>query len=181
MAKAIWNGVTIIESDDITLVEGNAYFRIADIDPVILSESKTTRPTYCHWKGIAQYFDVTIDGETNVGGAWYYPEPYPQADVIRGRLAFWNGNEVTGAPAGTGLVEGEPRLDGKTGWEALCWLIKFSEDSVIEMEEITRVCGIAPDALEETWQVYDVQRYASRYKRALAGGGGEPWRLESVD
>ena len=26
MTKAIWNGATIAESDDIALVEGNAYF-----------------------------------------------------------------------------------------------------------------------------------------------------------
>ena len=173
MAKAVWNGTTIVDGDDIAHVEGNAYFRIEDVDPAILSKSTVTRPTYCHWKGIADYFDITIDGETNIGGAWYYAEPYPQAETIRGRLAFWNGVKVTGTPEGRGLVEGEPSLDGKTGWEALCWLIKFSEDDVISMEEITRVTGIKPKEMEEAWQIYDVQRYSTRYKRKLAGAVAE--------
>jgi uncharacterized protein (DUF427 family) len=69
MAKAIWNGVTIADTDDIAHVEGNAYFPLSAIDQQILSKSDETRATYCHWKGIAHYFDITVGGEANVGGA----------------------------------------------------------------------------------------------------------------
>jgi uncharacterized protein (DUF427 family) len=181
MAKAIWNGVTIAETDDIAHVEGNAYFPLSAIDKQILSESNETRPTYCHWKGIAEYYDITVDGETNVGGAGYYATPYQQAVIITDRIAFSKGVEITGVPEGRGLVEGEPLLDGKTGWEALCWLIKFSDAPIISMVEIEKVTGITEGEIEETWQIHDVQRYSARYKRALAGGKGEPWRLEMTD
>ncbi|NKB58855.1 MAG: DUF427 domain-containing protein [Alphaproteobacteria bacterium] len=180
MAKATWNGVTIAESDDIAVVEGNAYFPLSAVNPEYLAEDRETRPTYCHWKGIATYFNVTVGGETNAGAAWHYAAPYPQSAVIRDRVAFWNGVEVTGAPEGDGLVEGEPRLDGKTGWEALCWVIKFSEEPVISASAVEKVTGIAEHELAEAWQTYDVQRYARRYKRRLAGGNGVPLALEKV-
>ncbi len=181
MVKAVWNGVTIAESEDIEMVEGNAYFPFAAVKPGCLADDTETRATYCHWKGIATYFNVSVGGETNTGAAWHYREPYPQSAVIRDRIAFWNGIEIVGKPEGAGLVEGEPSLDGKTGWEALCWLVKFSEDPVISADQVEKVTGIAEGDLADAWQIYDVQRYASHYKRRLAGGEGAPLRLENSD
>ncbi len=177
MAKATWNGAVIAETNDFVFVEGNVYFPRSAIAMAYLSANEDIQPTYCHWKGIAKYFDVTVDGLTNSGGAWYYQEPYPQAAVIKDHIAFWNGIEMSGAPEGDGLVEGEPRLDGKIGWEALCWLIKFSKNDVISPEEIKKVTGVAEDKLADVWQIYDVQRYADRYQRDLVGGGDEPLRI----
>ena len=71
MAKATWNGATLAETDDIAHVEGNAYFPISAVNKQYLSESSETRQTYCHWKGIAEYYDINVNGETNVGGAWF--------------------------------------------------------------------------------------------------------------
>ncbi len=181
MVKAVWNGVTIAESDDIVMVEGNAYFPMSAVEPGALAKDLETRPTYCHWKGIATYFNVTAGGETKTGAAWHYVQPYPQSDVIRDRIAFWNGVEVIGKPEDAGLVEGEPSLDGKTGWEALCWLIKFSAEPVISAAEVEKITGIAENDLAEAWQIYDVQRYARQYKRRLAGGDGALLVLEKAD
>ena len=181
MVKAVWNGITIAESDDIVVVEGNAYFPMGSVKPECIAEDAETRATYCHWKGIATYFNVKAGGETNAAAAWRYAEPYPQSAVIRDRIAFWNGIEVIGKPEGAGLIEGEPSLDGKTDWEALCWIIKFSDGPVISAGEVEKTTGIAESELAEVWQVYDVQRYASHYKRRLAGGNGAPLRLEKID
>lgn len=181
MVKAVWNGITIAESDDIVVVEGNVYFPMGSVKPECIAEDAETRATYCHWKGIATYFNVKAGGETNAAAAWRYAEPYPQSAVIRDRIAFWNGIEVIGKPEGAGLIEGEPSLDGKTDWEALCWIIKFSDEPVISAGEVEKTTGIAESELAEVWQVYDVQRYASHYKRRLAGGNGAPLRLEKID
>ena len=181
MVKAVWNGIIIAESDDIVVVEGNAYFPMGSVKPECIAEDAETRATYCHWKGIATYFNVKAGGETNAAAAWRYAEPYPQSAVIRDRIAFWNGIEVIGKPEGAGLIEGEPSLDGKTDWEALCWIIKFSDEPVISAGEVEKATGIAESELAEVWQVYDVQRYASHYKRRLAGGNGAPLRLEKID
>ena len=83
MAKAIWNGVMIAESDDIALVEGNAYFPAESVAWDHLRKSGETAPTYCHWKGFASYYDIVVDGAENKGAVWTYEEPYQEAETIK--------------------------------------------------------------------------------------------------
>ena len=90
--RAIWNKQVIAESDDIINVEGNAYFPVEAVNKDYLKASDTE--TLCHWKGTASYFDLQVDGLENQDAAWYYHEPRPLADGIKGRVAFWKGVEV---------------------------------------------------------------------------------------
>lgn len=90
--KAIWNGVTIAESDDTVVVEGNHYFPRASVDANALRDSATH--TTCPWKGIASYYDIVANGKVNEDAAWYYPQPSDEAAQIRDRIAFWRGVEV---------------------------------------------------------------------------------------
>jgi len=90
--KAIWNKQVIAESNDTVNVEGNAYYPIESVNKDFLKASDTQ--TVCHWKGTASYYTLQVDGKTNEDAAWYYPEPRPLADSIRGRVAFWKGVEV---------------------------------------------------------------------------------------
>ena len=177
LPKATWNSVTVVESDDIAHVEGNAYFKITDVNSDILTESSVTKPTYCHWKGMAYYYDLKVRGKINVGAAWHYPAPYPQANIISNRIAFWKGVEVQDLPKGRGLVEGKPCLGDKVGWEALCWLIKFSDKAIIPMEEVTKITKIKADEIESFWNNYDVKRYAARYGRLLSLDPKKGWSL----
>jgi uncharacterized protein (DUF427 family) len=87
--KAHWNGTVIAESDDTVVVEGNHYFPSDAVKRDFLRESSTH--TTCGWKGVASYYDVVVDGQTNKDAAWYYPETLPAADEIRGYVAFWKG------------------------------------------------------------------------------------------
>ena len=73
MAKAIWNGATLAESDRCQVVEGNQYFP---------------------WKGVASYYDVIVNGETNRDAGWYYPAPKDAAANIKDHVAFWRGVRV---------------------------------------------------------------------------------------
>ncbi len=90
--KAIWNGQVIAESHDTIIVEGNHYFAPASVNMTFLKPSSTH--TTCGWKGIASYYSVIIDGKENKDAAWYYQEPKPAAEKIKGRIAFWKGVEV---------------------------------------------------------------------------------------
>ena len=90
--KAIWNKQVIAESNDTVNVEGNAYYPIESVNKDFLKASDTQ--TVCHWKGTASYYTLQVDGKTDEDAAWYYPEPRPLADSIRGRVAFWKGVEV---------------------------------------------------------------------------------------
>jgi uncharacterized protein (DUF427 family) len=91
--KATWNGTVIAESDETVVVEGNHYFPKAALRPEHFRPSATH--TTCGWKGQASYFDVVVGENVNRDAAWYYPEPKPAAEEIRGRVAFWRGVTVT--------------------------------------------------------------------------------------
>jgi uncharacterized protein (DUF427 family) len=94
MAKAVWEGAVLAESSQCVVVEGNHYFpreavRMDLLEPV-------DRITVCGWKGAANYYDVVVNGKRNEAAAWYYADPKPAADEIRGRIAFWRGVRVEG-------------------------------------------------------------------------------------
>lgn len=93
MAKAIWNGSVIAESDQTEVVEGNHYFPADTIKTEYFQESPES--SVCHWKGVASYYDIVVDGEVNRGAAWYYPTPTPAASNIRDHVAFWRGVRVS--------------------------------------------------------------------------------------
>lgn len=92
MAKAIWKGVVLAESDRYELVEGNVYFPPEALRRELFQQSSTH--TTCAWKGEASYYDVVVDGQVNKDAAWYYPEPKDAARNIRGYVAFWKGVQV---------------------------------------------------------------------------------------
>lgn len=90
--KATWNGTTIAESNDTTIVDSNHYFPKSSINNDYFVDSDKT--TVCGWKGTANYFSVVVDGETNQDAAWYYSEPKEAAKEITGMVAFWRGVQV---------------------------------------------------------------------------------------
>jgi uncharacterized protein (DUF427 family) len=92
MAKAVWNGVTLAESDHTEVVEGNHYFPADSIDRSHFKESPTH--SVCPWKGTASYYTVVADGKENPDAAWYYPDPKDAAKQIKDYVAFWKGVEV---------------------------------------------------------------------------------------
>jgi uncharacterized protein (DUF427 family) len=92
MVQARWNGAVIARSDDTVVVEGNHYFPAESVDAAVLRPSDTH--TSCPWKGEASYYSLVVEGKENWDAAWYYPEPKPAAEEIRGRIAFWKGVEV---------------------------------------------------------------------------------------
>ena len=94
---AEWNGVQIAASANAVIVEGNHYFPADAVDPACLRPSDTT--TVCGWKGTANYHSVVVDGQVNVDAAWYYADPKPAAEQVRGRIAFWRGVIVRPAAA----------------------------------------------------------------------------------
>jgi len=90
--KATWNGVTIAESDNCVVVEGNQYFPSDAVKKEYLKPSDTH--TTCPWKGLASYYSIEVDGKANKDAAWYYPQPKEAAKQIKDRIAFWRGVRV---------------------------------------------------------------------------------------
>lgn len=90
--KAMWNDTVIAESDDTIAVEGNHYFPPESINTEYFQGSDTH--TRCFWKGIASYYNISVDGSVNKDGAWFYPEPKEDAKNIKNYVAFWHGVKV---------------------------------------------------------------------------------------
>ena len=92
MVTAVWNGVTIAESDDTVVVDGNHYFPRTSVAAGVLTDSSTT--SVCGWKGTAHYHSISAGGAENRDAAWYYPDPKSAASEIKDRIAFWKGVKV---------------------------------------------------------------------------------------
>ncbi|MGQ0845411.1 MAG: DUF427 domain-containing protein [Sporichthyaceae bacterium] len=58
------------------------YVPVADVDEAALTA--TADQTFCPYKGVADHWQV----EGAWAGAFSYPDPYPEADRIRGHLSF---------------------------------------------------------------------------------------------
>ncbi len=92
MARAIWNGAVLAESEIFERVEGNVYFPPEPINKAFFKDSPIT--SFCPWKGIAHYYTVEVGGEQNENAAWFYPDPEEAALNIKDHVAFWHGVEV---------------------------------------------------------------------------------------
>lgn len=91
--KAIWNEQIIAESSETVVLETNHYFPIESINEQYFKKNENT--SVCGWKGTAEYYDIVVDGQTNVDAAWYYRSPKDAAKNIEGRVAFWRGVKIT--------------------------------------------------------------------------------------
>lgn len=92
MAKAIWNGMVVAESNQTEVVDGNHYFEVDAIQQEFFEPSETT--SVCGWKGTASYYNLVVDGQENKDAVWCYRDPKPEAKNLKGRYAFWKGVEV---------------------------------------------------------------------------------------
>lgn len=87
MATATLNGTVIANSDETVIVEGNHYFPPASVRFGHFSEAAKT--SVCHWKGTANYYDVSVPGADATVTAWVYREPKDAAANIKDHVAFW--------------------------------------------------------------------------------------------
>lgn len=92
MARAIWNGAVLAESDNTIVVEGNHYFPRDSLHEEYFVPSKGR--SLCPWKGIARYYTVVVNGSRLDDAAWTYPKPWPLARKVKDRVAFWRGVRV---------------------------------------------------------------------------------------
>ena len=64
------------------------YFPPTDIDMARLTPS-AQRGSFCEWKGVATYWDISIGGDTLFGTGWSYPDPTLPFAALRDHIAFY--------------------------------------------------------------------------------------------
>jgi len=64
------------------------YIPKLDVRLDLLTPSETH--TRCPYKGVASYYDLTVNGKTYKDFVWYYPTPIPEIPKIENLLCFYN-------------------------------------------------------------------------------------------
>lgn len=86
--------------DDICIASSNQAVRVLEtshpptiyIPPIDVDQAyfhRTLHQTFCEWKGIATYFDITHEQRRIANGAWSYPTPSKAFECIRDHFAFY--------------------------------------------------------------------------------------------
>ena len=87
MAKAIWNGRVVAETDHPLAFDNNLYFPPESLNREFFVESAHT--SVCPWKGTASYYTLVDGAATSPEAGWVYRNPLPEAEAIRNHTAFW--------------------------------------------------------------------------------------------
>lgn len=87
MVQVIANGQVIADSTNTVEVEGNQYFPPGDVKLDLFSRSGTS--STCPWKGVAAYYNASVDGKQIKDIAWFYPSPKDAASNIKDHVAFY--------------------------------------------------------------------------------------------
>lgn len=93
--EAVVGDRVVASSSTTQKVEGNHYFAPETVNWDLLEPSPQT--SVCHWKGVATYYDVVVDGDRYPAAAWTYEDPSGAAASIKGHVAFWRGVRVASA------------------------------------------------------------------------------------
>ena len=75
---------------------------------------RSSRSSFCEWKGLASYHSLRVSDKTSTDAAWSYPEPTPRFLPIRGFLAFYP-SRVDACFVGDERVQSQPG-DFYGGW-----------------------------------------------------------------
>ena len=85
------NHVIADTAEAVTLQEASLdavqYFPRKDVETGFLSQ--TDKEYTCPYKGPCVFYSMMINGDLQENVAWSYEEPYPAAERIRGRIAFY--------------------------------------------------------------------------------------------
>ena len=87
MTTAQVDGTVLADSDETIVVEGNHYFPPESVRWDHFSETRHT--SVCGWKGLANYYSVTVGGQTLDNVAWTYHDPKDAAAEIKDHVAFY--------------------------------------------------------------------------------------------
>ena len=90
--RVVFNGCVVANSRRaLTMREANLplVHYIPREDAVMSLFTRTSRITYCPYKGEAAYFSLHVEGRASENAVWTYEMPFPEVAEIKGRLAFY--------------------------------------------------------------------------------------------
>lgn len=88
----VFNGVTIADTRRAYRVLETSHPPVYYLPPEDVRMeyfSKTSRSSFCEWKGRAGYYTITVGDKTAADAAWFYPKPTQGFDPIAGYIAVY--------------------------------------------------------------------------------------------
>ncbi|GIK41382.1 MAG: hypothetical protein BroJett011_52150 [Chloroflexota bacterium] len=90
--QVVFNGVTIAETRRAKRVLETSHPPVYYIPPEDIKMEyllPTSRSSWCEWKGQAGYYTIAVGDKQATQAAWFYPQPTPGFESIRGYVAFY--------------------------------------------------------------------------------------------
>ncbi|MBE9043656.1 DUF427 domain-containing protein [Pleurocapsales cyanobacterium LEGE 10410] len=91
--KIVVNGVTIADSSNTYRVLETSHPPVYYIPPADLKteylKPATSQRSFCEWKGMASYYDLTVEDKYIGNAAWYYTQPTENFAPIKDYVAFY--------------------------------------------------------------------------------------------
>ena len=91
--KAVLQGHTVAESDDIVETGGYQYFPAAAVRTDWLEKAPKTDSDRACPHGV-QFYDVIVDGARHPRAAWSYEAPRSAMQQVGGRFGVWGAVQV---------------------------------------------------------------------------------------
>jgi adenylate cyclase len=130
--RAVVGGETVADSDRVLVMHESGYRPVTYVprDDVRMDLLQPTEQrTHCPFKGDASYWTIEIDGRRIENAAWSYEDPYEEAEIVRGHIAFYwdridawfEDEEQVADPPPTTAVTANPLLQWVTreAWHAV--------------------------------------------------------------
>ena len=93
MTRAVVDGRTIAESDDVIECKGYQYFPPSAVRLEWLAKTEKTTDDLACPHGV-QFYDVVVEGKRHQRAAWSYEAPRPEMKAVGGRFGFWQDVKV---------------------------------------------------------------------------------------
>ena len=84
--KAVWNGLTLAESDSTITIDGQTYFPPETVDQRYLRPSAARKVRTM--RGKVNYFTIEADGAMSQNAAWSYGSPHDESRAIAGLVCL---------------------------------------------------------------------------------------------
>jgi adenylate cyclase len=153
--RAVVGGETVAESDRVLVMHETGYRPVTyvpreDVRMDLLQPSE--HHTHCPFKGDASYWSIDVDGRRVENLAWSYEDPYEEAEIVRGHIAFY--------------------------WDRIdAW---FEDDEQVAEPPPTTAATANPLlhwVTRDAWQAATPQEMIERLALRLVAGGFPLWRL----
>ena len=91
--KIVFNEITIVSSSNTYRVLETSHPPVYYIPPEDIEmeyfQPANSRGSFCEWKGVAGYYDLSGKDKLVQNAAWYYAQPTPEFQPITNYLAFY--------------------------------------------------------------------------------------------